>query len=109
KNKIQKIPIILFAAWLGGFIFFILSYGLDYHISNPKYNILTLRYLMALPGGIISAIALYLNAKLIEKRKLNKIAGRYKSLAWVFLIYGFLDGLIVTKLDFFPANVINNK
>lgn len=108
KKIILKVPIALFLIWLAGFIFLSVSYGQDYLILNPKYNVIVLRYIMALSGGIISAIALYLNSKTIEKRKLNSMAKRYKSLACIFLIYGLLDGLIVKKMDFFPANIINN-
>ncbi|NLP44310.1 MAG: hypothetical protein GX351_06750, partial [Peptococcaceae bacterium] len=28
-------------------------------------------------------------------------------MSWVFIVYGILEGLIVAKVDFFPANVIN--
>lgn len=109
KKTNEKIPVIIFTLWLSLFIFFIRKYGLDYHVLNPKYNTITLRYLMAFPGGLISSIALYLNSKLIKKRKLNKIAKRYKSLSYIFLIYSILDGLIVREMNFFPANILNNK
>lgn len=109
KNIDKKIPIIIFTLWLSLFVFFIRRYGLDYHILNPRYNTISLRYFMAFPGGLVSSIALYLHSKLIEQRKLNKIAKRYKSLSYIFLIYSILDGLIVTEMNFFPANIINNK
>lgn len=108
KKIILKIPYFLFFIWLAGFILLSVYNGQDYLILNPQYNIITLRYIMGFSGGIISAVALYLNAKAIEKRKSNRMAKRYKSLAGVFLIYGLLDGLIVKKMDFFPANIINN-
>lgn len=109
KKQILKIPIFLVGIWQIGFVLLILYKGQDYHILNPRYNIITLRYIMGFSGGVISAIALFLNAKLIEERKSNKMAKRYRSLAWIFLIYGLLDGLIVKEMDFFPANMINTK
>lgn len=109
KKVARKIPTILFLAWLTGFILLYAYYGPDYLIINPKYNIIVLRYIMSLSGGIISAIALYLNAKTIERRKSNSMARRYKALACIFLIYGLLDGLIVKKVNFFPANIINDQ
>lgn len=95
KKVAKKIPMIIFILWLSVFIIFMKKYGLDYHILNSKYNTIMLRYFMALPGGLVTSIALYLNSKIIEKRKLNKIAKRYKSLSYIFLIYSFVDGLLV--------------
>lgn len=108
KRIVLKIPFFLFLMWFAGFVALSIYYGEDYLILNPKYNIITLRYIMGFSGGMISAIALYLNGKTIERRKSYSIAKRYKSLAFIFLIYGLLDGLFVKKLDFFPANIINN-
>ena len=62
---------------------------------------------MAFPSGILAAIALFINANSIAKSKSTKMANRYKSLAWVFLINSVLEGLFVSPSNFFPANVIN--
>lgn len=109
KKVVLKIPIVLFIIWFIGFLLISIYYGQDYLILNPKYNIIMLRYLMAFLGGTVSAIALYLNGKAIEKRKSSSMAERYKSLAAMFLIYGLLDGVFVKKMNFFPANVINDE
>ncbi len=109
KWWIKKLPFILLVVWLGGFIFLINSYDLDYHILNPKYNTIWLRYIMAFLGGTSSALALYLNGNLMEKRNLNKIALKYKKLALILLVYGIIDGLFVRPREFSPANVVNNE
>lgn len=109
KNIVLRVPITSFVIWLTGFLLLISNHGLGYHTLNPKYNTIILRYFMGFIGGLISAIALYLNAKEIEKRKSNMMARRYKGLACVFLVYSFLDGLIVRQADFFPANIINSN
>ncbi len=108
KKYINTLPLILFLTWLGGFFLLINHNGMDYHILYPKYNTIWLRYIMGLSGGLSSGLALYLNAKLMEKRKLKEIAKKYKHLAYIFLTYGVLDGVFVRERDFFPANVINN-
>jgi len=54
-----------------------------------------------LPSGIISAVALFINAKVIAYYKSAKMANRYKSLAVIFLINGLLEGLFVSKSNFF--------
>ncbi|HHV63461.1 MAG TPA: sensor histidine kinase [Peptococcaceae bacterium] len=83
--------------------------GSDYHIINSKYNNIALRYLLGFPSCIISAVALLLNAWLIERTKSIKISKRYQKLALIFVIYGFLEGLLVSKADYFPANIINKE
>ena len=109
KKIFLKAPIILLLIFVGGFTFLIYNYGTDYHILNTKFNIISIRYLMGFPSCIITAIALYMNARLIEKTKPVKISNRYKKLAWVFIVYGILEGLIIAQADFFPANIINRE
>lgn len=109
KKVLIKIPIILFIINIMGYMILIKNYGLNYHILNTKYNIITMRYALGLFSGIIAATALFLNAKLIEVTKSIKVAKRYKQLAWVLLIYGLLEGLLVKESNFFPANTINRE
>ena len=121
KRIILKVPLVCFLIYLGGFFF--LFHELDYHYFTA-FDISTLHYLMGFPSCvmssltlyvlvwlscIISAVALYINAWRIEKTKAIKISRRYKSLAWVLIIYGFFEGILVSKADFFPANTINNE
>ncbi|NLY86318.1 MAG: hypothetical protein GX077_08215 [Tissierellia bacterium] len=106
RKFIKKIPLILSILWSIGYILLIYAFGLEYHSNNLKYNTITSRYLLALPSGVVSAIALYKNSKKIEKNKSYLMARRYKALANIFLIYGVLEGLFVCKLDFSPANEI---
>ena len=109
KNIVLKIPILIFVLYLSGFFLLMENYGAYYHLTNPKYNTIALRYLMGFPSCIISAIALYNNARIIEKTKSVKISRRYKNLSWVFIFYGLLEGLLVTRASYFPANIINKE
>ncbi len=66
------------------------------------------RYLLGLPGGLLSAfgfIRYYRN----NENELRPIGvRRYFVIAAVLLgIYGILGGIIVPKADFFPASIIN--
>lgn len=107
KEIILRIPIILFIIYFTGFIMLLLDSGFNYHRLYPKYSIISMRYIMALLSATISALALFLNAKLIKKTKSIEISRRINSLAWIFLIYGLLEGLIVQDAYFFPASIIN--
>lgn len=107
KNILNKAPITLLVIWLTYVIFIISRNGIAYLIANPNVSIFILRYCMAVTGSIISAVALYKNAKLMKEIFSPEIEIRYKRLANIFLIYGLIDGLLIKERDFFPANIIN--
>lgn len=109
KNLLKIIPIILFILCFIVYIILIKNKGLDYHMLNPKFSIIVIRYSLALPSGIVSAISLILNSKLIAKYQSIKISKRYRQLAWVILFNSFLEGLFVQNGDFFPSNIINRE
>lgn len=109
KKIFLKIPITYLLIYSAGFLFLITNYGPEYHLANSQYNNISLRYLMGFPSCLISAIALYINASQIEKTKSIEISRRYKKLAWVFVVYGFMEGLLVSKADYFPANILNKE
>ena len=109
KRKALKAPIILFLIYASGFIMLIANYGLEYHLLDTKFNTVVMRYSLMFPSCMISAVALFINAWLIEKTRSSEISKRYMNLAWVFIIYGILEGLIVSKANFFPANIVNKE
>jgi len=106
RSILLKIPLFGFLVFLLGFCLLIYRFGADYHVLNAHYKTITVRYFMAVPSCAIAAAALYLNARLIEKTKSVKISKRYMNLAWIFIAYGCVEGLLVSKAAFFPANVL---
>ncbi|HHY26465.1 MAG TPA: hypothetical protein GX523_06905 [Desulfitobacterium dehalogenans] len=106
---LDKAPFALFIIWLTYIVFSASKNGITYLIAHPKVNVIILRYCMALSGSIISAAALYKSAKWMREISPPEIARRYKRLAYSFLVYGLIDGLLIKEMDFFPANVINNS
>ncbi|MEL1134086.1 ATP-binding protein [Desulfitobacterium sp. THU1] len=109
KSVLNKLPISLFTIWLIYIIITLSKHEIAYLIANPKINVFLLRYCMALTGSISSAFALYMNAKLMGEINSPEIEKRYKRLAYIFLVYGLIDGLLLKEMDFFPANLINNS
>lgn len=107
KRMLIRIPWLTFLLYLVGFSLFMVYNGPDYHFINRSYNIIVIRYFMAIPSSMITAYALYLNARSLEKTNPAKIAHRYRNLAWVFVGYGVVEGLLVSRADFFPANIIH--
>lgn len=122
KKITLKLPVVFFVLYIGSFFFLCVSHGINYHLADTKHNVQLLYNIMGFPSCslslvsiyiiawvscIITAAALYVNAWLIEKTKSFKISTKYRNLAWVFIVYGFMEGLLVDKADFFPANLIN--
>lgn len=102
-------PVLLFVIWGVGLLTLIAQNGPHYHLFFPQYSSILLRYCMGLPGGILSAWALYRQAATMDKKRLYDVQMKYKRLAAIFLIYGLVDGLIVREMDFFPANFLNDS
>jgi len=109
NKSIKGIPIVLFVFYFLGYVILIKNNGLNYHMENPIFSIITMRYSLALTSGIASATALFLNSKIVEEQQSTKISNRYKQLAWVILFNGLLEGLLVQSNNFFPANIINRE
>ncbi len=109
KRNIRVIPWILFGIWLIGFFSLYWIYDGQYHLDYPYFNIIVLRYCMGLSAGMLTGYAIFYQSKQMKKRNLLDIALKYKRLAYIFVAYGIVDGLIVREMDFFPANVINNE
>ncbi len=113
KSKIRRfrfgLPLGLFLLWSVGFGVLMLRNGVWYHIHVPQFNTVMLRYAMGLPGGLITAWALRLQVQGMQERRLWEIAHKYNHLALIFFLYGLVDGLVVRKMEFFPANIISNQ
>lgn len=110
RSLIYSIPIIYFIISSTGYIYLAIRHGIDYHIVNDRYGVITLRYFMGIPAGVLSSLALLFNARTLERTtRSGEIIRRYKSLGWILFIYGFLEGLLVKEASYFPANVINRE
>ncbi len=108
-RKVSLVVLTLcFSLFLIYFYRIVFIMGMDYLYDNPFFLIVTLRYLMALPGAIISMGVLIYHG--LKVRNLDKIWMRYYYyLGVVILIYGLLDGFFVRQADFFPANTFHNQ
>jgi PAS domain S-box-containing protein len=65
------------------------------------------RYLLGLPGAVLTFVALSSHARDLGQEPLRKRRLYIRAAAWGFLSYGLLAGLVVPEAAFFPASVIN--
>ena len=110
KGKIKlfykSIPWIVFGFWVIIFLF-------SYQISRLEFfewlfiEDTMSRYLIGLPGGLITAFALNKYANEMKSFKLKSIVIKLKGMAVLFATYSFLAGVIVNYSEFVPASIIN--
>jgi signal transduction histidine kinase len=65
------------------------------------------RYLLCLPGAVLSGVGLLRQAAQVRKTGLTRIGSYLTGAAVAFLAYAVMGGLLVPAAPFFPANVVN--
>jgi signal transduction histidine kinase len=65
------------------------------------------RYLLALPGALLSSIGLFYQARQMRNLDLPRIADYLRGAALAFLAYALVGGLIVPTSPIFPASLVN--
>ncbi len=109
RSKIDGlIPLGLFLFFTIGYLYLMYRNGESYHREYSKFTVITMRYGIAFPAGVISFFALLKDASTI-KLGYRKISKLYIVLGIVLLVYGSIEDLIVPPLDFFPASIINRN
>jgi PAS domain S-box-containing protein len=97
-SLIKALPIVLPAIW---FVLYISS-GRSFSMGD-----ICSRYLICVPGTLLTAYGLLLYLPQLEKTKLTAVIRNLKVMAVTWLVYGFIAGVIVRKADFFPASILN--
>jgi signal transduction histidine kinase len=118
----------------GSFLFLVLFGVRSIAESRPKYSLLKLlpailmfiwaavvivnksrftvgdiyaRYLICLPGTILTSCALSLHLSQVKKTRLRAVIANMRFMVVVFFVYGLLSGAIVPKAWFAPASFLN--
>jgi signal transduction histidine kinase len=108
NRRFTVIPWVMFLTWLG---FFCLG-GVFFHIIQTQpwlsLSVTWARYLLALPGSILTAWAFWMQMKDLEPLGSDLTFG-LKATSFVFLAYGFFAGVMVNYAPFFPARVVNKQ
>jgi len=97
-SLLKALPILLAGLWVVIFA------------AHPKHFLMGdiwARYLLCVPGTVLTAYGLLLYLPQLEKTWLPVVVWHLKLAGVVFLVYGFLAGLIVPEADFFPASVLH--
>ncbi len=106
SNLIFAIPWSIYLSWTGAFFFNIANLDGDLLIKINNFEALG-RYFMAFPGALISGYGLFLHSKHFKKRGMQEISKYFFYAACGFTAYSIAAGLIVKKVDYFPANILN--
>lgn len=109
-----------FSPWLKGLpslLLLIWFLGFSLNLSVDKFDLRTWklaevwsRYLLALPGSLITGYALILQGPdFVEKGMPSSLRTNLYCLAGTMFGYSLFGGLIVPKAEFFPASVLNTR
>ncbi|MDP8292857.1 MAG: ATP-binding protein [Candidatus Orphnella occulta] len=95
---IKLLPILLYIGWL----VLILSSS-----QRLLHGNIWARYLLGVPGILLTAYALFLEATKFKNTNMPVSARNLRLAGAAFLFYALLSGLIVPKADFFPSSFFN--
>ena len=112
QHKIRKKVKIALVVILGlslGIYLYMIAFNHSFINQWGQYISLFVRYFIALPANIITAVALYKNSIFLHRIRLNAIAFRIRLLSFSFLVYAFLSGVFVKKTVVFPSSLINSE
>jgi signal transduction histidine kinase len=93
------------AAWV---FFPLLWAGISIVIGDSLVSGISARYILCVPGTILTSLAIYLSLRRCDAYAMPKpvITGAWVSIAF-FLLYGVFSGMVTPKASFFPASLIN--
>ena len=95
---LEVLPIVLFVVW-----------AVIFALSSQRFLVgdILARYLLCVPGAILTSLALFLQIPQFKETKLPNVVRTLKLTAITFLFYAVLAGMIVKKNPFFSANFLN--
>lgn len=110
NDQHQKIcrstPVVLSMGWIAIFVWMVFIQEGDIFIRYANLSAIS-RYFLGFPASLITFIALRRLADQTESLKMMKIPVRIRAMAILFLVYGILAGLIVRRVEIFPATMLN--
>ncbi|MFT9493527.1 sensor histidine kinase [Anaerosolibacter sp.] len=108
KKTLKSLPWIIFAGWL--ICYFIIPLVYENDIMSIRWlQSASGRYFLGFPGAVFTSVALFRNAKTMQYMGFTRVSYKIKGLAVLFAAYAILAGLVVRKINFFPANIINTE
>jgi signal transduction histidine kinase len=106
RRWLRAVPAVMLLVWALA----VLTWGLLTHDSlTVLFDVgdALSRYLLCLPGAILSSVGLLRHSARIRKAGLTRIGGYLTGAAVAFLVYAVAGGLLVPAAPFFPANSLN--
>jgi PAS domain S-box-containing protein len=100
RRVLRMTPMLLTVGWLVALL-------LDETSRQPLVENIWSRYLLCIPGTLLTAWALLREMRRFRATGLRSITRNLAIAAATFVAYGVLAGLFVRKAGFFPASVLN--
>ncbi len=100
RRFLRTIPALLVVGWLA-------TYLLGEPSSRSLMENIWSRYLLCVPGTLLTAWALLLEIRRFRAMGLRSVTRNLAIAAAAFVAYGVFAGLVVREAGFFPARVLN--
>jgi signal transduction histidine kinase len=100
RRLLRMAPVLLATGWLAVLLF-------DESSRQPLVENIWSRYLLCVPGTLLTAWALLLEMRRFRAMGLRSVTRDLIIAAATFAAYGVFAGIFVRKADFFPARVLN--
>jgi len=100
RRLLRMVPVLLAVGWLVALL-------LDEPSRRPLVENIWSRYLLCVPGTLLTAWALLLEMRRFRAMGLYSITRNLTIAAATFVAYGVFAGVFVRKADFFPASILN--
>lgn len=108
--RFRSLPFIISGIWFFKFVIWDLDIVSVDDIENWSFHSISMaRYLLGIPGSIITGIALFIQAGILREFDMKTAARDCKIAGICFLLYSFVSGLVVSPVDFWPGNVLNTE
>ncbi|MHB1416160.1 MAG: sensor histidine kinase [Chloroflexota bacterium] len=102
----RLLPWGVFAAWSVMFAGALMSTWPSLAVPSDNAEA-AMRYAVALPGASLTAYGLLRQAKQVRAMDMLHIERYLTFAAWAFAAYAFVGGVIVPRVDFLPATLLN--
>ena len=106
---VRHLPAVLTGIWAAGFFIYPLAIAPNEYQQWMAASDTWARYLVGIPGSVISAIALGLQEEEFRGRGMQRLVGQLRWAIVSLVAYAVAAGLVVPPARFFPSSVLNSE
>lgn len=106
---VRHLPAVLTGVWAAGFFVYPLLIAPNEYQQWMMASDTWARYLVGIPGSILSAVAIGLQEAEFHSRGMQRLVGQLRWIIISLVAYAVAAGLVVPPTRFFPSTVLNSE